>query len=281
MKIKIFQIDKDRDTNNVMFLAYERLERFQGSKEIDSNIYDMVYEKDMDCKNLEDVYAKFNIDHPQDYRARSLSVSDIVQVCESNEIKPGFYFCDSVGFKEVEFEPNQCQVKYMEEEEMDKIFVLYVQVGKYPEVVEIENTLEAKQNLVGGDIEQFCPYDDECAIIVNEYGKIEGLPLNRAVYFDPDKKDRMMDIMAGDFFVCGAPYESSEFESLSPEMTEKYMNMFKYPERFYRWQRDIVVEPYMPKINNLEEKMKKAEQTAKDNINTKDIANQSKDDYTK
>lgn len=39
MNIAIYQIDPDRDENNVAFLNYENLERFQGSAELRSEIY--------------------------------------------------------------------------------------------------------------------------------------------------------------------------------------------------------------------------------------------------
>ena len=42
MKIAIYQINPDRDENNVAFLNYENLERFQGSAELCSEIYDKV-----------------------------------------------------------------------------------------------------------------------------------------------------------------------------------------------------------------------------------------------
>lgn len=78
MKIRIYQINSDRDENRMMFLSHDRLERFQGSPEVDSKIYDKVYDKEVDCSNLEEVYTLLNIDHPEDYRGRSLSVSDAV-----------------------------------------------------------------------------------------------------------------------------------------------------------------------------------------------------------
>lgn len=36
--------------------------------------------------------------------------------------------------------------------------------------------------MVGGDIEVTYPFEDEVAVILNESGKINGLPLNRAIY---------------------------------------------------------------------------------------------------
>ena len=38
MNIAIYQIDPDRDENNVAFLNYENLERFQGSAALRSEI---------------------------------------------------------------------------------------------------------------------------------------------------------------------------------------------------------------------------------------------------
>ena len=97
MNIAIYQVNMDRDNDNVAFLNYENLERFQGSNMINSKIYDKVFEGEVDCGSLEEVYRMFNIDHPGGYRGRSLSVSDVVEVV--SEGKSTFYFCNSIGFK--------------------------------------------------------------------------------------------------------------------------------------------------------------------------------------
>ena len=68
----------------------------------------------------------------------------------------------------------------------EKISVVLVEPNKYPEVVKIEDTLEAMQKIVGGCIEQYMPFDDEVAIICNDEGKLNGLPLNRAIYSEPE-----------------------------------------------------------------------------------------------
>lgn len=56
----------------------------------------------------------------------------------------------------------------------EKITVLLVEPGKYPKPIEIEDTLEAMQEVVGGDIEEYMPFEDEVAIICNEEGKMNG-----------------------------------------------------------------------------------------------------------
>lgn len=110
-----------------------------------------------------------------------------------------------------------------------KLSVLLVEPGKCPKVIEIEDTLEAMQNIVGGDIEVYEPFDDEIAIVCNEEGKVKGLPLNRAIYSD---RGELVDIIAGTFFVCYAPVDSEGFLNLPIELAEKYEEYFKEPESF-------------------------------------------------
>lgn len=225
MKIRVYQINPDRDEHRVMFLSHDRLERFQGNPEVNSSIYDKVYDKDVPCGNLEEVYTMLNSNHPSNYRGRSLSVSDIVEVYEAEAVPQGFYFCDSVGFRQVAFHPEECGVsERMNEQSAEKLSVLLVEPGKYPQMIEMEDSLEAMQRIVGGDIEEFMPYMDEVAIICNEEGKMNGLPPNRAIYFEPEGAEsrEMVDIIFGTFFICYAPAESEKFLSLPKELAQKY-----------------------------------------------------------
>lgn len=84
------------------------------------------------------------------------------------------------------------------------------------------------QAVVDGNIQEYQPFDDEAAVICNEEGKMYGLPLNRAIY---DKDGEMIDIIAGTFFICDAPFMSETFQSLSDEQVKKYEKMFHDPER--------------------------------------------------
>ena len=62
--------------------------------------YDCNYVGYVDCEDLEAVYRMFNINQPARYIGRSMSASDIVEVIDSaTEVKPGFYYCDNIGFK--------------------------------------------------------------------------------------------------------------------------------------------------------------------------------------
>lgn len=101
MKIKIFQINRDRDTKHVVFLALKSTLRMNGESTVDPSIYDKVFEGDVKCRDLEDVYMMFNDNLPSGYTGRSLSVSDVVQVLESDTMKQGCFFCDAIGFEEI------------------------------------------------------------------------------------------------------------------------------------------------------------------------------------
>lgn len=340
-EFSIYQINVDRDTANVCFIGMESLEKIKGTKEVNAAAYDRVYDGKMDCISLENIYQKFNVDHPADYKGRSLSVSDVVEIRGSDTLNPGFYFVDSIGFKSISFDKSLC--KEPVEAGSGKISVLLVEPNKYPKMIEIDDTLEAMQAVVGGDIEEYMPFEDEVAIVCHEEGKLIGLPPNRAVYAEPetveltyseladrfrnaesegkkhltgyivfsqesfnkpyDERSRtyavssdnkafkaglggysiygscldgsdpcvrldgymrgenawkiekcylkeasreMLDIICGKFFICHAPYEAERFQSLPPDLAEKYREKFQYPERFARINDKIVAVPFKP-----------------------------------
>ena len=113
----------------------------------------------------------------------------------------------------------------------ETIEVLLVRPMEKPQVVQIEDSLESMQKVVGGLIEEYMPFVDEVALVCNEEGKMLGLPLNRGIY---DSQNNLLDIIAGDFFICYAPIESEKFLSLPEDMKKKYQEKFEHPEQFYR-----------------------------------------------
>lgn len=60
---------------------------------------------------------------------------------------------------------------------MKKVKVLVKEIGKLPEVREIENTLEAQQGIVGGYIEAVY-IDENVFLVCNEEGKLKELEPN-------------------------------------------------------------------------------------------------------
>lgn len=191
MNIRIYQVNMSRDTNNVAFMGYDVLPKFQGSQDIDSTIYDKVFSGEVNCKTLEDVYAKFNRQHPKGYKARSLSKSDVVETIGSDG-KSEFHYCDTFGFQIIDFEPEKAKVseRYLDLSKGEKIKVLFVPVGKYPTEMEVPNTYEAMSELVGGGLEEYMPFENDNAVLVcNRHGKLEKLPQNRAVYAEPKRTE--------------------------------------------------------------------------------------------
>ena len=60
------------------------------------NDYSLVYEGEIEeGKGLEDIFYMFNVNHPEDFKGHSLSVSDIVKL--GNKL----YYCNSIGWKEI------------------------------------------------------------------------------------------------------------------------------------------------------------------------------------
>ena len=84
MNVRIYQINMKRDANNVAFMNYESLPKFQGSSKIDSSLYDKVFEGEVNCFTLEKLYEIFNLEHPAGYKGRSMSVSDVVEIIDGN-----------------------------------------------------------------------------------------------------------------------------------------------------------------------------------------------------
>ena len=107
MKIRIYQIDFERDAQYVCFRNLETvLKRCNGV--IPAENYDMVFEYEALSDSLERLFFIFNEAHPQGYKARSMSVSDVVEVINP-ENGSKFYFCDSFGFKEVSFDASKAK----------------------------------------------------------------------------------------------------------------------------------------------------------------------------
>lgn len=232
-------------------------------------------------------------------------------------------------------------------DDKNTISVLLVQPNKYPKQIEIENSIEAMEAVVGGEIEEYMPFKDDVALLCVKDAKIAKLPLNRAIYttqpqeneltyrelkerfkdaesrgehitgyivfaqesftkpypvesrtyaISSDNKafncrmggysifgscldgsdagvrlDRYMrderggtdgwkiekcytvsegvkisDVVRGNFLICKAPIESKIYESLSPEMADRYFEKFKYPEKFHSMDDGIKAVPFKP-----------------------------------
>jgi len=103
------------------------------------------------------------------------------------------------------------------------------------------------------------PFEDEVAIILNESGKINGLPLNRAIYTEDGD---MQDIYAGDFLVVGLTED--DFGSLTSEQMQKFEEQFHQPQMFVRMGRSIMAIPVPDDmVKKMEEKAEKPQEKSK------------------
>ena len=109
-KYGIYQLKDNPELDKFRFEGTESLKRMGITKDnFDAVLpenYKLVYMGELaelqgqtQSETLEAIYTKFNIDHPADYKAHSLSVSDIVVLHENGENTA--HFVDSFGFTEL------------------------------------------------------------------------------------------------------------------------------------------------------------------------------------
>ena len=106
--------------------------------------------------------------------------------------------------------------------------VLLVEPNADPRAIEIDGSLASMQSLVGGLIEAIYPFSDPIALICNDEGKLTGLPQNRPLKHP--ETGEIYDIVCGPFFLCSAPPDSENFESLPDDLIEKYSKVFALPK---------------------------------------------------
>ena len=117
------------------------------------------------------------------------------------------------------------------------IKVLALRAGEEAKVEEIGIELEDLQKFVGGYIETvYYPFEENGGCLVcNEEGKLNGLELNRGIY---NEDGTLLDIIAGDAFICGLGEE--DFISLTDAQIETFKKLFGSPEVFIRTGNRIV-----------------------------------------
>ena len=104
----IYQIKGGDETRDFRFEPYDRLQA--AGNVVDRANYELVYSAPLAPEtSLEDIYTRFNIDHPKDFKGHSLSVSDVVVLHQNGQ--DAAHFVDSVGFRQVpEFLQEQKQL---------------------------------------------------------------------------------------------------------------------------------------------------------------------------
>lgn len=99
MKYEILQIKKALiSTGTWLFMDYD----YAKEHDFDVRDYEVVYSGNVAMNKsihvvLEDLFTKFNIDRPEDFKGHSMSVSDLIRL-EDGRI----FYVDSVGFTPVQ-----------------------------------------------------------------------------------------------------------------------------------------------------------------------------------
>ena len=104
----IYQLKHGDKTRDLRFEPYDRLQAT--GNVVDKANYELVYSAELTLgTSLEDIYTRFNIDHPKDFKGHSLSVSDVVVLHQNGQDTA--HYVDSFGYKNVpEFLQEQKQL---------------------------------------------------------------------------------------------------------------------------------------------------------------------------
>ena len=264
-RVKIYQIDLDRDHNHAAFRSLEDLERLTGKSVVDPSLYEEVFNAELDPKSLEELFIQFNSEWHPLHRGRSMSVSDVVVIEPEGipylvgEIKGSSPMGGSFTHRYTDLAEYNSEIQSLRDQNID--FVAHDMVGlKIPavesgaffcdsigfekidfdesqthkpdnlmRVVYVEPNRPAYEATILHDLEHMQKAVD---------GYIEPVYLEDGlvVVGNEEAKLRGMTgnrhvgeiIMAGPFFVCGESYE--DFCSLTDEETAKYMERLAEPE---------------------------------------------------
>ena len=100
-----FAIDQVKHTDELRDIRYEGLEWLQSiGQTVQRDNYELVYTapllpSDLKGDTAEQLFYRFNNEHPADYRHPSMSVSDIVAIKRDGKVS--CHYCDSFGFEQV------------------------------------------------------------------------------------------------------------------------------------------------------------------------------------
>ena len=163
----IYQLKQGDETRNFRFEPYDRLQA--AGNVVDKANYELVYSAELTPgTSLEDIYTRFNIDHPKDFKGHSLSVSDVVVLHQNGQ--DAAHYVDSFGYKEVpEFLQEQTQ-----------------QPEKINPLKHVEDTIEQNDNSFDGIINN-TPTVDELEAKVKAGEQISLVDLAGAIKADKEQ----------------------------------------------------------------------------------------------
>ena len=94
----IYQLKRGDETRDFRFEPYDRLQA--AGLAVDPANYDLIYTAPLaPDMSLDDIFTRFNIDHPADFKGHSLSVSDVVVLHQAGQDTA--HYVDSIGYQQV------------------------------------------------------------------------------------------------------------------------------------------------------------------------------------
>lgn len=99
----IYQLKQDASTRDLRFASMAQVEK--SGRKVERENYDLVYTGRLETTDkpavaiLEELYARFNLNHPVDFTGHSLSMSDIIVLRQSGSLSA--HYVDTFGFQEV------------------------------------------------------------------------------------------------------------------------------------------------------------------------------------
>lgn len=94
----IYQLKRGDETRELRFEPYDRLQA--AGRSLAPANYDLIYTAPLTPDmSLEQIYERFNIDHPADFKGHSLSVSDVVVLHQNGQ--DAAHYVDSIGYQQV------------------------------------------------------------------------------------------------------------------------------------------------------------------------------------
>ena len=155
----IYQIKGGDETRDLRFEPYDRL--IAAGHRVDPKNYALVYSAPLTPgTSLEDIYTRFNIDHPKDFKGHSLSVSDVVVLHQNGQDTA--HYVDSFGYKKVpEFLQPENYLKTAEQTTEQNYNMIDGQINNTPTVAELEAKVKAGETISLVDLAEAVKADKE------------------------------------------------------------------------------------------------------------------------
>lgn len=94
----IYQLKIYNETHDLLFQPYDCLQT--AGLTVSASNYDLIYMGSLEPNmTLEDIWERFNIDHPKDFKGRSLSISDVIVLHRNGQDTANYI--DIFGYKQV------------------------------------------------------------------------------------------------------------------------------------------------------------------------------------